>query len=142
MKDTQHDWMTSFGLLLLRLGAGGLLLWAHGWGKLMAAGTRAPGFADPIGLGPVPSFWLVVFAEVLCSGLVMVGLLTRLSTLPILGFLGTAGFIQHAQDPFARRELAFLFAVPFLALLFTGAGRISLDAVMRPRWPWSGKGGG
>lgn len=70
----------------------------------MNAGVRASGFSDPIGLGPVPSFWLVVFAEVFCAGLVVVGLLTRLSVLPILGFLTVAGFIQHAHDPWPRRE--------------------------------------
>ena len=57
----------------------------------------------------------------------------------MLGFLAVAGFIQHAHDPWPRRELAFLFAVPFLALLLAGAGRFSLDALVRPRWPWSGK---
>ena len=139
MKDPQRDFATSIGLLVLRLGAGGLLLCGHGLGKLMNAGAGAPGFPDPIGLGPVWSFWLVVFAEVLCAGLVMVGLLTRLSTLPILGFLAVAGFIQHANDPWPRRELAFLFAVPFLALVMTGAGRFSLDALVKPRWPWSEK---
>lgn len=141
MKDSQRDLATSIGLLVLRLGAGGLLLGGHGWGKLMSAGARASGFADPIGLGPVWSFWLVVFAEVFCAGLVMVGLLTRLSTLPILVFLAVAGFIQHAHDPWPKRELAFVFAVPFLALLLAGAGRFSLDAMVKPRWPWSGKHG-
>jgi putative oxidoreductase len=129
----------SLGLLVLRLGAGGLLITGHGWGKLMHAAERAAAFADPIGLGPLASFWMVVFAEVVCSGFVMLGLLTRLSVLPLLGFFSVAGFIHHAQDPWPRRELAFLFAVPFLALLFTGPGRFSLDAVMNPRWPLSRK---
>ena len=138
MKEPRRDLVNSIGLLVLRLGAGGLLLCGHGWGKLMSAGAIAPEFADPIGVGPVPSFWLVVFAEVLCTSLVMVGFLTRLSTLPILGFLAVAGFIQHAHDPWPRRELAFLFAVPFLALLMTGPGRFSLDALAKPRGPWGG----
>ena len=90
MKDPQRDIATSIGLLVLRLGAGGMLLCGHGWGKLMKAGAGAPDFPDPIGLGPVWSFWLVVFSEVFCAGLVAVGLLTRLSTVPILGFLAVA----------------------------------------------------
>lgn len=142
MKETSQDLVTSFGLLVLRIGAGGLLFGAHGWAKLMDVAARAPTFADPIGLGPWTSFGLVVFAEVLCTGFVMVGLLTRLSTVPILIFLGVAAFIQHANDPWSRRELPLLFAVPFLALLFTGAGRFSLDASIKPRWPWGGKGRG
>jgi len=138
MKEPRRDLVNSIGLLVLRLGAGSLLLCGHGWGKLISADAKASAFANPIGLGPVPSFWLVVFAEVVCTSLVMVGFLTRLSTLPILGFLTVAGFIQHAHDPWPRRELAFLYAVPFLALLMTGAGRFSLDAMGKPRGPWSG----
>lgn len=139
MKGPSQDLVISLGLLVLRLGAGGLLFGAHGWSKLMNIAERAPKFADPIGLGPSASFGLVVFAEVLCTGFVMVGLLTRLSTVPILIFLGVAAFIQHANDPWLRRELPLLFAVPFLALLFTGGGKFSLDAVLKPRWPLGGK---
>jgi len=131
---------SSIGLLVLRLGAGGLLLTGHGWGKLMDAAARAHSFADPIGLGPVLSFWLVVFAEVLCSGLVMLGFLTRLSSVPPVIFFAVAGLIQHAHDPWAKRELAFIYGVPFLALLFLGGGRFSLDAALGTRWPW-GQGG-
>jgi len=132
----RQDLAASIGLLVLRLGAGGLLLYGHGWGKLMVAAEKAPGFANPIGLGPVPSFWLVVFAEVLCAALVMAGLLTRLSSIPPIIFFSVAGFIQHAHDPWGKRELPFLYGVAFLALLFLGGGRFSLDAALGTRWPW------
>jgi putative oxidoreductase len=118
----------SLGLLLLRLGAGGLLLFGHGWGKLMNYGERAGRFSDPIGLGPELGFALVVFTEVVCSALVMVGLLTRLATIPALIFFGVAAFVHHAADPWPRRELPLLFGVAFLALLLAGAGRFSVDA--------------
>ena len=136
----RQDTAGSIGLLVLRLGAGGLLLYGHGWPKLMGAAERASSFANPIGLGPVVSFWLVVFAEVLCSSLVMLGFLTRLSSVPLVLFFSVAGFIQHAHDPWPKRELAFIFGLPFLALLFLGGGRFSLDAALGTRWPW-GRGG-
>lgn len=136
MPPSRHDLPTSIGLLILRLGAGGLLFAGHGWGKLMSFGARAPGFADPIGLGPVLSFWLVVLAEVPCAVMVMIGLLTRAAAVPIVLFLLVAGFIQHAHDPWPRRELPFLFAASFVALLFTGPGRLSLDSALGLRWPW------
>jgi len=135
MAETRGDLASSIGLLALRLGAGGLLLYGHGWGKLMHFSQRIGTFADPIGLGPAPSFVLVVFAEVVCSILVMLGFLTRLSVIPLIIFFAVAGFIQHAADPWAKRELAFVFAVPFVALLFTGPGRFSLDAKLGPWWP-------
>jgi putative oxidoreductase len=130
--------LESIGLLLLRLGMGALLLIGHGWPKLMHYQQRSGSFADPIGLGPAASFALVVFAEVFCAALVMLGLLTRLAAVPIVIFLGVAFFIHHAHDPWAQRELALLYLLPFLTLVFTGAGRFSLDA----GWaPWRRKGG-
>lgn len=117
-------------LLLLRLGAAALLLGGHGWSKLTHFSERAATFPDPIGVGSTTSLGLVVFAEVGCSLLVALGLLTRLAVLPILVFLGVAFFIQHAHDPWPRRELALIYAVPFLTLLLAGPGRISVDAAL------------
>jgi putative oxidoreductase len=39
-----------------------------------------------------------------------------------------AAFIIHGDDPFAKKEFALLYAIPFLTLVFTGAGKFSLDA--------------
>jgi len=122
--------MTSLGLLVLRLGAGGLLLYGHGWGKITNFSERAPEFANPIGLGPETSFALVVFAEVFCAAAVMLGLGTRFAAVPILIFTLVAFFVHHAADPFAGKEKALLFGVPMLALILTGGGRYSLDAVI------------
>jgi putative oxidoreductase len=118
----------SFGLLLLRLGTGGLLFFAHGWGKLLGYGERAPKFADPIGLGSEVGFTLVVFTEIVCAALVMIGMFTRLATVPMLIFFGVAAFVHHAADPWPRRELPMLYGIACLTLLLTGAGRWSVDA--------------
>jgi len=120
----------SIALLILRVGAGGLLLFGHGWSKLIHFGERAATFADPIGIGSVAGFTLVVGAEVLCAALVIVGLGTRFATIPILIFLLVAAFVQHGADPFGKKELPLLYMVPFLALLITGGGRYALDAAI------------
>jgi putative oxidoreductase len=124
----------TIGLVVLRLGAGGLLFLGHGLPKLLDYNTRASRFADPIGLGPELGFALVVFTETVCSLLVAFGVFTRFTVIPPLVFFAIAGLIHHADDPWNRRELAFLFAVPFLALLFAGAGRWSFDGWWRERW--------
>jgi putative oxidoreductase len=123
----------SLGLLLLRLGAGGLLFYCHGWDKLMHFAERAPKFANPIGLGPEASFTLVVFAEVVCSTLVAVGLATRLACIPLVIFFLVATFIQHAADPLADKELAVVYLIMFSTVLLMGAGRYSIDAMIRRR---------
>ena len=40
------------GVLVLRIGAGGTMLWQHGWPKLVHFTDKMDHFADPIGLGP------------------------------------------------------------------------------------------
>lgn len=133
MDGNRKNTLGSLGLLVLRLGAGGLLLGAHGLSKALRFSERLPAFADPIGLGPQASFVLVVFAEVVCTSLVILGLRTRLATVPILIFLSVAAFVQHLHDPWGKKELPLLYMVPFLALLLAGGGRFSLDALLRGR---------
>ena len=124
---------TSLGLLILRVGTGGLLLYGHGWGKLMHFAEWAPKFPNPIGVGPETSFVLVVFAEVVCSTLVAVGFLTRWACVPPVIFFLVAIFIQHAAAPFAEKELAMVYLVMFSTLLLTGGGKYSIDAAMGRR---------
>lgn len=120
-------------LLLLRVAVGGTMLLAHGWGKLLAFGERADTFPDPLGVGNPLSMALAVFAEVFCSLLVVLGLATRLALLPLIVTMLVALLIVHGADPWARKELAFMYLVPFVALLLAGPGPWSLDALILTR---------
>jgi putative oxidoreductase len=124
------DQLNSIGILLLRVGAGGLLFFAHGLPKLQHWSERAPEFANPIGLGPEVSFSLVVFAEVVCALAVTLGVATRVAAAPIVFFLLIGAFVQHGTDPFSDKELALVYAVPFAALTLTGGGRHALDTLI------------
>jgi len=112
-----------------------MLFLGHGWAKITHFGERAGHFADPIHIGSAPGFTLVVFAEIFCSALVALGLLTRLAVVPIVVFMLIAGLIQHAHDPWNVKELAFLYLTAFLPLLFTGPGRLSIDALIWKKRP-------
>lgn len=115
------------GLLLLRLGAGGLML-THGTPKLFKLfGGEEIVFADPLGIGMGITLALAVFAEFICSILVILGLGTRLAVIPLMITLFTAAFIIHAADPFQRKEMALLYLLIFTVLLITGAGKHALD---------------
>ncbi|MDX1670726.1 MAG: DoxX family protein [Balneolaceae bacterium] len=114
------------GILLLRLGAGGLIL-THGYPKFMKVVGGDFRFPDPIGLGPEISLVLSMFAEFFCGLLVIAGFKTRLASFILVLNMATAAFIAHFGDPFSRKEKALLFLVIFVVLLFTGGGKYSLD---------------
>jgi putative oxidoreductase len=131
------DWITdsgtdethvSLGLLWLRMAIGGFMLAFHGWGKLTNYGARLESFSDPIGLGSPLTLTLAVFAEFICSAALILGLFTRVAAIPLLVTMLVAAGIVHADDPWGRKEFALLYAIGFLTLFFTGAGKYSLDA--------------
>ncbi|MFM1875357.1 MAG: hypothetical protein RL266_1094 [Bacteroidota bacterium] len=115
------------GLLLLRLASGGFMAYSHGWGKLQGMLEGDLGFADPIGIGEVPSLILTVFAEFVCGILVALGLFTRAALVPLIVTMVVAVFIVHADDPFGKQEFGLLFLIPYVTLFLTGPGKFSLD---------------
>lgn len=120
----------NIAVLILRMVGGGFML-THGVGKLeklMAGGEIK--FADPFGIGPAPSLALAVFAEVVCSVLLILGLGTRLASIPLIITMAVAAFIAHADDPFAQKEKALLFLAIYLVLLLVGSGKYSADRAL------------
>ena len=93
--------------------------------KLVSGGEIK--FADPFGIGVMPSLVLTVFAEVVCAVLVGIGLKTRLATIPLLITMLTAVFIVHINDPIATQEKGYLYLLIYLILLVKGGGRFSFD---------------
>ena len=125
---------TDIGLLILRLGVGVTMALGHGLGKL----PPSDGFVAATGeLGfPAPGLfaWLAALAEFGGGLLLAFGLLTRPAALAVAFTMAVAFFGQHGADPFAERELAFVYGIAALALLASGAGRFSFDARLRRRW--------
>jgi putative oxidoreductase len=124
------------GLLILRVVFGLALILAHGWPKFANLVSSDPSFADPLGIGPVPSLFLAGVAEAVFAALVVLGVLTRVTVLPVLVTMFVALFVVHGADPFAQQEKAALFGTAFLVLLITGPGRLSVDRVL-----WGRSGG-
>ena len=130
--DSKHqEQLTDFSLLLLRLAVGTMMVYSHGWGKLlMLFGEEPIGFADPIGLGMTVSLVLTVFAEVFCSLFLIIGLGTRMATIPLIILMLVAVFVIHGDDPFGKKEFAILYLVPYILIFLMGAGKYSLDALI------------
>jgi putative oxidoreductase len=125
--------LTDIGLLILRVFSGLALALAHGWGKI----PPSPGFVGMIGgMGmPAPELfaWLAAIAEFGGGLLIAVGLLTRPASLLVVGHFVFVVLLAHAGDPFGDRELPLFFLVTALLFLLSGAGRYSIDAVLKRR---------
>lgn len=121
-----NSMLQDIGILALRLWLGGTMLIAHGWPKLANFGAYSEAFPDPIGLGSTFSLGLAVFAEFFCAILVVLGVLTRLASIPLLCTMLVAFFIVHSADAFQAKELAFIYLGGFVGLALLGGGRFAL----------------
>lgn len=122
-----HPGSVSFSLLFLRV-VTGIFMLTHGYKKLlMLTGGGPIQFADPIGIGVTASLILAVFAEVVCSVLLITGLATRFSVIPLIFTMLVAVLIVHADDGFGRKELPLLYASILAVIGIAGPGRFSLD---------------
>jgi putative oxidoreductase len=113
-------------VLVLRVSFG-LLMARYGLMKLQDFGNMSANFMDWLGLGPKITLTLVVFAELGCAVLVVVGLLTRLALIPLIITMLVAFFVAHANDTFDSKEHPLVFLIAYIAIFLMGAGRYSLD---------------
>lgn len=120
----------NFGILLLRLFAGISMAVNHGYGKLTGFNQYlAKGFVDPFGLGQSVSLSLTIFAEFFCAIFIALGLLTRLATIPLIIAMAVAFFMVH-HSRLGEGEMAGIYLTIFVALLFVGPGKISVDRLI------------
>jgi putative oxidoreductase len=114
----------------------GLLFMVHGIAKLFGlfGGARGGGTVEA---GAWPS-WYAALIELVCGGLVMLGLGTRLAALICSGSMAYAYFTVHQPDAFMPiqngGELAAVYSFAFLLIAVLGPGAVALDSlVARPR---------
>jgi putative oxidoreductase len=125
------------GLAIVRVSVGLMLALGHGKSKVFGEAGFGPsaGFVSGVEkLGfPAPTFfaWCAALTEFLGSLLLAVGLCTRPIALILSFNMAVAAFGTHLHDPFAKKEMALLYLLPFLLFAFTGGGRISVDQAIR-----------
>jgi putative oxidoreductase len=115
-------------MLLLRLGAG-VLMMGHGYDKLVHFGSRHNSFMNFLGIGSTFSLTLVIFAEFFCSLFLIIGLFTRLATIPLIIAMSVALFKAHHAEIFGKGEVATLYLTCYLVLLLLGPGKVSVDGM-------------
>ncbi len=117
------------GMLILRLGLG-ILMINHGYDKLVNFSKYQGDFYNFLGLGTTVSLSLVVFAEFFCSLFIILGMFTRLATIPLIITMCIVVFILNKGQVFDKAELPALYIAGYLALLFCGPGKVSVDGMI------------
>lgn len=113
-------------LFLLRLFPSLFMALLHGLAKFNKMDILITRFPDPIGLGSAVSLYLVIFAELGCSILLMLGLYTRLATIPLMITMSVAAFIVHINDPISKIELPVIYLTIYVVLFIMGPGKYAL----------------
>ncbi len=115
----------NLGLLVLRVGFSAMLL-VHGIQKIEILFSSEINFPDPIGLGSTITLLLALFAEVICTVLIIIGFKVRWATIPPIILMFVAVAIVHKGDPIMAREVAILYIIAFTAIGLLGGGRLAL----------------
>ncbi len=113
-----------------------VLMLSHGLPKMQMLFSGDPvQFPAVFGMSAELSLTLAVFAEVVCSLLIIAGFGTRLASLPLMTTMLVAVFSIHAADVFAKKELAVLYLAGYVVLFVAGSGKYSIDHVLQPKPP-------
>ncbi len=126
-KYSENSWHTA--LLLLRIVVG-LIMLKHGMDKLSSFNTDKNNFSYLF--GAPTDYILVIFAELFCSIFLILGLFTRFALLPLIVTMAIAFFKAHKGVILgaAGGETALLYLTIYIALLFTGPGKVSIDKMI------------
>jgi putative oxidoreductase len=133
---TWLDRFQSFGALVMRLVLGAIMV-THGYTKIIPRGALY-NFTHMVAHLGMPAWlgYVAAFTEFFGGMLLILGLLTRLAALATAIDMGVAivkvhlhgGLTGHAGQPGFEFPLALLAVA--LMLVFTGAGLLSIDAVI------------
>ena len=118
---------TSLLLLASRL-VFGLTFASHGLDKLQHFSETAA----PFGLSGEIAVGLSIFGELVCGLAFAFGFLTRLTLLPMI-FTMIVAFTTVHGGSVSGGELAFLYLVIFVLSWFAGAGKFSVDGIIRSK---------
>ncbi len=143
--DTLVEKLESIGWVAPLLGrlSVGLLFLSTGWGKVHHV-DKITHFFQTLGI-PAPGFnaVLVGYSELICGSLLVIGLLTRLATIPLIVSMIVAILTAKLKSIHGLFDLVGADEFTYLCVLIMvgviGPGLLSLDhLVARRLWPKSG----
>ena len=119
------------GLAVLRIFSGLAMALAHGIGKIPPAERMVTNLGN-MGF-PLPGVfaWAAGSAELFGGVFLAAGFMTRVSAFFVAFTMLVAGFVAHAADPFGRKEKALMYLCIALMYMLVGAGRYSIDGLIK-----------
>lgn len=127
------DKLTDVGTLLTRLTLAQVFV-ASGWGKLHDL-PHVVDYFTQLGI-PMPEFQarLAATSEFACGSLILVGLFTRLASIPLIVTMIVAILTARRADLSGFDDLVgfieYLYIVLLVWLIIKGAGKVSLDHIL------------
>lgn len=120
------------GLLILRIGIGGIFCYVYGFPKLMGGPQMWEGMGAAmgnLGIKFFPVFWgfMAALSEGLGGLLLVLGIGTRTVAL-FMAFTMTVAAVHHFADgdPLSKASHAIEAGVIFLSLVFLGSGKYAI----------------
>jgi len=103
------------------------LIIAHGLKKIGVGVAEPEHVPNPLHLPQAFNDFFAITADLICPIFVILGLLLRLSVLPILAVTLTGYFIVHWHDPILQKDMPFMYSIAYLLILVLGPGKYSID---------------
>ena len=123
------DRKVNVSLFILRAGVA-LVMIPHGYQKLIHFSEKAPEFMNFMGLGGEISLAMLIFAELSCAFLVLIGLFTRFACIPLVIAMSVALCKAHNCEIFGDGQTAFIYLISFIAVFIAGPGKYSMDTFL------------
>tara|TARA_S200000501_G_C20859054_1_gene758928 strand:+ start:1081 stop:1500 length:420 start_codon:yes stop_codon:yes gene_type:complete len=112
----------------------GLSLMTHGYSKLLRLLEGRIWSRTHLFFNEETSLALVTFGEFFAPLFVILGLGTRLFSIPIIYTFIIVVFDAHWGDPFTKMEKGILFLVSYILIFMVGPGKLSLDNLISKRY--------
>ena len=114
-------------MLFFRIAVSLEMIFVHGFKKLGIGAQEVEKVPNPLHLPETFNYAFAVSANILFPFLVLIGLCTRLATLPTLAVTLTGYFILHWNEALLVKDTPFIYSIVFLMILALGPGRFSID---------------
>lgn len=119
--------MFNICMLFFRMAVCLEIIFVHGFKKLGIGVADAEKIPNPLHLPEIFNNAFAVSANIFFPFLVMIGLCTRISTLPTLAVTLTGYFVLHWNDAALIKDTPYIYSIIFLLILVLGPGKYSFD---------------